>query len=144
MTTVALLDNYLFLAPLIERRVQDALPDVPVEAIEQLSQVEGDKRPTVIYVLWSGERFGDSTPRASAQIVTQDWLVLLRQQHMSLNDKDARAQAAGRHLAHVHKAIAGWTPDGAVKPFRRVQGRAPNYTKTDGLFPLTFGIDLYL
>jgi hypothetical protein len=145
MTTPALLANYLFIAPLLEARLQEQIVSVPVEAIEQLAQAGAeDARPTVIYLLWDGDQFGDSTPRGTSQIVSQRWLALLYQRHMSPNDKDARAQAAGRHLSSIHKAVAGWKPEGCERPFRRAQGRSPSYSKTSGLFPLTFEIDLHL
>jgi hypothetical protein len=145
VSNAALASNYLFCGPLLEQRLRESLPGTPVEGIEDLAQAGAeDARQRALFVLWDGDRFGDTALSGRAQIVTQRWLVLLYQRHASPTQRDARAQAAGPVLSTVHQAVAGWAPEGAHRAFKRGPGRAPSYTKASGLFPLTFEIDLTL
>jgi len=149
MSTVAILENYLFLQPLIEQRLRAVLgAELPIEGIEELAQVgETDQRPKVVYVMWAGDAFDDSdagrAQRGASQMVRQRWMVALRIRNVSQVDKAARHKEAGSLLSQIHKAIAGWSPEGVSRAFVRSGNLAPNYTKTS-LYPLGFAIQLTL
>lgn len=138
--------NYLFVGPLIEARLRDQLGALPVEGIEQLSQAidAQDLRPAVAYVMWGGDRFTDTAANGDATTMYQQWVVWLRIRNASAADKDARNKTAGVQLSGLHKALAGFKPDGQHRPLKRTGGPRPNYQTTSGLYPLAFEIQLHL
>lgn len=149
MSNAALLADYLFVGARVRQRLAETLPSVPVEGIEELVQLGAeDMRSRAVFVLWGGERFDASaTGRAGAgtsQLLTQSWLVWLHVRHASQVDRDARNTVAGPLLATIHKALAGWTPEGAHRPLLRGASRTPSYRKTNALYPLGFDITLTL
>lgn len=151
MSNAALAADYLFLAPLIEQRLREEIAEgVPVEGIEQLSQVvdAAELRPFVMYVMWGGDRVpqveGARSGQGASQVLYQRWIVWLRVRNASTADKAARNLAAGPLLSAIHKAIAGWVPGGAFKPFLRAQGVPPDYKAASGMYPLAFEINLVL
>jgi len=150
MSSTALLANYLFLQPLIEQRLQAELGgELPVAGIESLTQAgDADQRQKVIYVMWAGDAFDESdagrAQRGASQMVRQRWMVALRISNVGQTDMAARNKEAGPLLSRIHSALAGWTPEGAGRPFVRAGALAPNYTKASGLFPLGFAIQLTL
>jgi hypothetical protein len=146
----ALQSDYLFLGRLIAARLRTELgSELPVESVEQMADAVDarDVRPSVVYVVWSGERFGDrDAQRAGSAIkVQQLWTVWLRVRHQAVANADGRAEAAGPILAKIHAALHGWTPEGThERALWRVQAPRPNYTQTSGLYPLTFDVNLAL
>lgn len=151
MSNPSLVADYLFIGPLIERRLQEELdPGTPVEGIERLSQARDaqDLRALVVYVMWGGDRFdGGDAGRAgggTSQRLFQRWIVWVRVRNASQAAKDARNAGAGPLLSVVHKALAGWEPEGALRKLVRTQGPAPDYQAASGLYPLAFEINLAL
>lgn len=150
MSTPDLLANYLSLQPRIEQRLREQLGNnIPVEGIEELGQAGmEDRRPQVVFVYWAGDRFDESDTgragRGASQILRQRWLVLIYVRNDSQLNRDARNQAAGALLSSVHKALAGWQPDGVARTFTRANGPAPDYTRASGMLPLGFEITLTL
>lgn len=142
--------DYLFLGPLIEERVRAVVPDLDsVDGIEALSQaVETNVVAQRVFVQWGGEQFNTTDAGRSGgganQIVTHTWVVILAKRHASQTDRSARNHSAGATLSALHKALAGWTPEGAYKPLRRANGPKPNYNANVALYPLSFSIDLSL
>ena len=148
MSALLLLD-YLFLGPLITERLRAVVTGLDqVDGIEELAQAsEAKVIGSRAFVLWDGESFAGEPGRAGGgarQIVTHTWTVLLAVRNASQVDPAARNTSAGPHLSAIHKALAGWTPDGVFRPFIRVNGRKPNYRANVALYPLTFSIDLTL
>jgi len=47
-------------------------------------------------------------------------------------------------LTQLHKALAGWQPEGCARTFTRCNGLVPDYTRASGLYPLAFEITLTL
>lgn len=144
-----LLLDYLFLQPLIVARLSAEVADLDqVDGIEELATAtEAKVIGTRAFVLWDGETFAGDSGRAgggSRQIVTQTWSVLLAVRNASQVDPAARNASGGVHLSNIHKALAGWTPQGTYRPFVRTNGRKPNYRANVALYPLTFSIDLTL
>lgn len=145
----ALAADYLFIGPLIEQRLRAQLPDIPVDLCETVEQVlAADKRQRVLMVLWASDRV-DSNPdgqaRAGAsQMLHQRWLVMLGLANAG-RTADARNLAAGPVLSQVHKALAGWTPEGAGRALRRANAPLqPTFTSTKAVYPLGFEVTLTL
>ena len=150
MSNAALLADYLFLGPMIEAQLLAAVPNVPVEGIETMSQARDDQdlRAQVLYVMWGGDRFDTSASGVSSnglsQKIAQRWIVWLKVRNTSAANKDARNAGAGPLLSAVHKALAGWKPEGVFRTLIRTQGPAPDYQAASGLYPLSFEINLVL
>lgn len=149
MSLPDLANDYLFLAPLIEQRIKDTVANVPVDVCETAAQVlAADKRSQVVMVLWAGDRF-DASDRGRAgagaqQILTQRWLVMLGISSAAPTP-DARNTRAGPLLSQLHKALAGWTPQGAYRPFVRANAALqPTFTSNKAVYPLGFEITLNL
>lgn len=150
MSNAALLADYLFLGPLIEEQLAAQVANVPVEGIETMSQARDDQdlRARVLYVMWGGDRFDTSSTgtasNGSSQKLMQRWIVWLKVRNTSVANKDARNAGAGPLLSAVHKALAGWRPEGSQRALLRTQGPAPDYQAASGLYPLSFEINLVL
>ena len=146
MATLAIHSDHLFAGEQIRLRLREQMPaDLPIEGIEQLAQAgAGDLRQRVIYVMWDGERISGVAARGATAEVVQTWLVLLHMSHVRQIDKDARNSKAGPLLSQLHKALAGFTPDGAFKALERVNAGRPSYTAQSALYPLAFELTLGL
>lgn len=145
MANPAMLADYLFLQALIEARLAQVLGDaLPVHGVEQLAQVtEANLVRDTLFVLWDGERFNDEAGAGTSTMVTHRYTVFLAKKN-ARQAKDARNESAGPVLSQIHKALAGWSPEGAMRPFKRANGRQPNYRASVALYPLTFAINLTL
>ena len=145
----ALAADYLFLGPLIARRLEAEVPDIPVDVCETAEQVfAADKRPYVLMVMWVGDRFleseGGRAVNGASQVMYQRWLVLLALNHVG-KEKDARHLKAGPWMSLVHKALAGWTPEGAARSMRRATAAMrPDITPQKAIYPMGFEISLTL
>ncbi len=139
----ALHADYLFAAPLIKARLEEQVPDTPVEVCETVEQLlAADRRECVVMVMWAGERFGAGV--ATHQQVSQRWLVILALNNVGLLP-DARQVRAGPMLSRLHRALAGWKPEGAVRSFERAQAdMRPDIRPQKALYPLGFELSLNL
>lgn len=130
--------DYLALRPLLAQRVNGVV-GLPVKSVELLGQLDTEQiNQDCAFVLWYGDRFPDSAAGGRSVMCAQQWIVVLGVRNLSQVDKAGRDERAGPLLSQVHTAIAGWTPDGFFRPFRRVSGPRPTYRKGAGLYPLTF------
>lgn len=154
MGTPALLLDYLFAGAAIEQRLRSQVAELAgadaVRAVDQLAQaVERSITGPTAFVLWEGDAF-DTGERGRAaggtsQIVRQQWTVLLAVRHAGQKAPGAaRNESAGPLLAAIHKALAGWIPEGAFRPLQRTQGRRATYTANVALYPLAFDLPLTL
>jgi len=145
-----MLANYLFLQPLIEARLKaEVAGGMPVEGIEELAQAgKEDQRPFVIFVYWAGDRFDETEAgragRGTSQMMRQRWFVILYARNAAQANRDARNASVGALLTQLHKALAGWQPEGCARTFTRCNGLVPDYTRASGLYPLAFEITLTL
>jgi hypothetical protein len=145
----ALVDDYLFIGPLIVARLAAEVADIPVDLVERPEQVlEADKRQRVIMVMWAGDRFveGESGRAAggASQALRQRWLVIFATNNVG-KAAAARTQGAGPVLSSVHRALAGWTPEGAARPMQRANAPLqPTFTQAKAVYPLGFEIALTL
>lgn len=136
--------DYLFLQPLIIKRLADQVPELPVDGAERMSQsFENDMRPMAVWVVWGGDRFAADAPQG-ASFCRQGWLILLAMRNVA-QTPDARNSAAGPWLAKLHQALNGWSPTGqpGAAKFARVQGPKPDYKSVSALYPLMFEIPLH-
>lgn len=138
MGLAALEQDYLFVLPLIQARLADQVPDVPVEVVETAEQVfAADKRQLVLMVMWAGEGIGQA-----GRVSAQRYLVMLAVQNVS-PVKDARQTAAGPVMSQVHAALNGWVPRGAVNKMRRATAAMrPDIRKDKALYPMGFELEL--
>lgn len=149
MGTPALAADYLFLGPLIQARLTQQLPDLPVDVCERSEQVlAADKRQRVLMVMWAGDAIDETDAgRArdgASQAMRQRWMVALGLNNVG-KVADARHVAAGPVLSRVHQALAGWTPDGCVRALRRANApMRPLFTDSKAVYPLGFDIPLTL
>lgn len=138
----ALAADYFFMGPLIKARLEDQVPDIPVDLCETADQVlAADRRVAVLMVMWAGDRFVDTEGgRASAgasQSLHQRWLVALGINNVGAGD--ARNVRAGPTISKVHKALAGWTAEGAARPLRRANAALmPQFTPQKAIYPMGF------
>jgi hypothetical protein len=145
MATLPIHSDHLFAGEQIRQRLQEKMPDLPVDGIERMAQAgKEDLRQRAAYVMWDGERFSSVVPSVGTVDVVQTWLVVLHVRHASALDKDARNGMAGPLLSRLHKALAGWTPEGAFRPLQRVNGGRPSYTAQSALYVLAFELPLGL
>lgn len=153
MSNSALLLDYLFAGALIRARLRDQVAGLAaqdsVRGIETLAQaVEKSISAPTAFVLWEGDNVDASEAgRAGggrSQVLRQQWTVLLAVRNATQNDPDARNESAGPYLGAIHKALAGWAPEGSPRPFVRAAGRKANYTANVGLYPLSFELQLHL
>jgi hypothetical protein len=149
MALPALLEDYLFIGPLLRERLLAEVPDVPVDLCETVDQVlAADRRERVLMVMWAGDAFPD-TPGSEAGAgksvaFRQRWLVLLALNNVSAA-RTARNDRAGALLSQVHKAVSGWAPDGAHRPFRRANAPLrPDINQAKAIYPMGFEIQLNL
>ena len=145
MTPNPLHQDYLFMGALIARQLTEQLPDMPVEGVAELAQIvdSQDQRTHCAFVLWAGDRFVDTALGGAANVVNQQWDVWLRLRN-DARFQQSPADEAGPYLSKLHRALAGWRPEGLHRPMRRTSGPRPNYTKLSGMYPLTFEITLNL
>lgn len=149
MALQALLDDYLFLAPLVQARLADQVGDLPVDVVETVPQVlAADRRERVLMVMYAGDAFDpNEAARAgggTSQMLRQRWLVLLALNNVAAK-ADARQSRAGPTLSQVHRALAGWTPPGVPRPFRRANAPLrPDINERKAIYPMGFEIQLNL
>jgi hypothetical protein len=141
----AFVADYLFIGPLVEARLRQELGDqIDVRSVDELPQVvEGNLTRDTVFVVWMGERVVDEAGRGASTQIEQRWVVLVAIKSSSQQDA-ARTNKAGALLSQSHKAVCGWTPEGAGRAFTRASGIAPRYLPGKGLYPLTFSISLAL
>jgi hypothetical protein len=142
MANAALLSNYFFAQAIIVARLQEALPQLPVRAIDSLATAtDNDVRDCVAYVLFEGERFTDEQGNGLRNMVRQRYSVMLGLEHKRQNDEATGNAQAGQLLSSLHNAISGYTHEQLLtRTFKRTTGRAPIYTPGAALYPLTFEI----
>jgi hypothetical protein len=153
VSTPALLLDYLFVRPLIVARLAQQVSVFAqpgsVKGVEELADAieRGVSAPTA-FVFFAGDVFDTSEQgRASngrSQIVQQQWCVVLVVRNADQIDGAARDTLAGPLMSTIHKALAGWVPDGSARPFVRVPGARATYNKNVAAYPLTFGLSLNL
>jgi hypothetical protein len=146
MANASMLNDYLFLQGLIEARIASQIGDqVGVEPVNQLEEIAGKNLPRdTVFVYWDGERIPDDASGGASTMTQQLYTVLLAKRN-ARQVKGALNESAGPMLSALHRALAGWTPAGAMRPFRRSSaGRRPYYGANVALYPLTFSISLTL
>lgn len=150
MATPALLDDYLFIGPLLQARLREQIavfaPAGAVGGVKEMAEAATRAiHAPQAYVLWDGDGFatGDSGRAGTRSLaISQKWTVFVAVRHADQHQPDAVNEAAGPLLSAVHRAIHGWTPEGAFRPFSRVGGRRPVYRTNDGTYPVSFEISL--
>lgn len=151
MPNPALLLDYLFVGPLIEARLGAEITDVRwqfVEHPEQIKEPAAGGAPSG-FIYWFGEKVDESPDgragSGASQLSTFSWAVVLMVRSASQVKADARVAIAGPVLSRIHRALSGWTPEGALRPLRRTNGPRPSFEPGGtSLFPQTFSVTLAL
>lgn len=135
--------DYLALGPLIAQRLRDQVGAlqmvVELQAADDLeSELRG--RRAAAFVVYDGDRLGDSAGRGQAQTIWQRWLVVLAVRNARGADSgDGVRDAAGPLITRLLAALQGWQPDGTGhRPLARVAAPAPGYSPAFAFYPLAF------
>jgi hypothetical protein len=140
-------EDYLYLQPLIAQRLREQMPNLVAYGVQSMDQILATElRQPVAFVLWDGERFADAARAGGSTISAQRWAVMLAVANANQDAQDAPLNnEAGPLMAGIHKALAGWEPEGiAGRSFKRVNGRSPIYSPNAGIYPLTFEASINL
>jgi len=136
-----MITNWLGAGSLIVARLRDKVPALAhVTTLSSLAELESltVHSPTA-FVIWQGDNLGDTSARGYAQMVVQQWMVVIAVR--SARDVDTGAgilDLAGVLVTDVLRALMGWQPTPDYRPFVRVQSPAPGYNVVFGYFPLSF------
>jgi hypothetical protein len=144
MGLAALKQDYLFVLPLMQARLADQVPDIPVDIVETVEDVlAADHRANVLMVMYAGELVTANAARVSTAL-THRYLVLVALSNVA-KGTNSRNRKAGPLMSATNQALVGWTPEGAATPMRRASTPTrPDFTKTKALYPMAFEIDLNL
>jgi hypothetical protein len=98
-----------------------------------------------VFVIYDGDRLGDSAGRGQAQNVQQRWLVVLAARNATQGDGGAALQGeAGILLSKLLAALQGWAPSAEHRPLRRVAAPRPGYSPAFAFYPLAFECQITL
>ncbi len=126
------IDNYLALGPLIVSRLQDQVQEATVSLSWGIPVLVENPLSPAIVVLLEEDQPAEEISRGRTQKVVQTWLVLV-----VIRDAD---DVAGQMISSVYKALAGWSPDAAFYPLKRVKSPNKPDISPNGVsyFPLSF------
>lgn len=106
-----------------------------------LAGVDEQKQLTpAVFVLYDGDRLGDSAGRNSGQMIYQKWLLIVAVRNVKgqKTGKGARDEA-GPIITKVLDAMLGWSPGTDYQPMQRVVAPRPGYSPGGyAYFPLAF------
>lgn len=127
----------------IRDRLAGAMPELKqVRLAASLAEI-ADWQPSspAVWVVWGGDRIGDTGGSGRAQIVRQEWIVAL----IVRNVRDVASgggvvEEAGPLVSRLLALLMGWTPDAPVgcRPLERINAPAPGYGAGYGYFPVAF------
>lgn len=130
--------NYFAVGEELVKRLAE-LPDIKaVLSARDIEAVQDNQVPTPsVMVLFAGEAPTDTSFASDAQLVAQRWLLEVVISNHS-GSADGELAEAGYLIARVIEKLQGWTPAGAIEPFRRIAAPAPSYPGKVSLYPLVF------
>ncbi len=136
-----MLADYLAAGALIVARLTTWLPGVSAvrQAAARQAVNESALGAMTVLVVYDGDRLGDEAGRGRAQIVHQQWLVLLAVRHATQGDGGAaQASLAGPLLSRLLEALSGWAPSAEHRPLTRISAPRPVHTPGFTYYPLAF------
>lgn len=137
--------DYLFAQTDICQRINELYPALNAAPIDEMARItEQQIASPRAFVAWAGEVIADDAGDGRRVLSRQKFTVLLLVRHAQQGDAGKRNAVAGPWLANLHTALAGYKPEGAHRPLRRVSGTAPNYPASVGIYPLTFELSISL
>jgi hypothetical protein len=133
-----MIDNFLFLEPLIVARLQEHLPsDVQVLTAPALADMaEAGRRLPAVFVVYDGYQVAEDNP--GFLTVTQTWVTWAAVRNSAnLREGAPAREDAGSLLHQMRVALSRWKPEGA-KPLRLSAAPNPIYTDGHAYFPLAW------
>ncbi len=133
--------DYLSAGAAIVARLEAWLPGVSAvrQAPSRAAVNESALGSLAVLVVYDGDRLGDEAGRGRAQIVHQQWLVLLAVRHAAQGDGGAaQAALAGPLLSRLLEALSGWPPSPEHRPLIRIAAPRPAHTPGFTYYPLAF------
>ncbi len=136
-----MLPDYLAAGPLLIERIRAALP--ALRAVLPAGDLAGIGEAAIqspsVFVLFDGDRLGDSAGRGQAGIVHQRWMIVLAVRNARQGDGGAALLAdAGPLLAALLAALMGFQLSADHRPLVRVSAPAPGYSPALAYYPLAF------
>ncbi|MFT0211829.1 hypothetical protein VQ643_04335 [Pseudomonas sp. F1_0610] len=139
------MDDYLFLEDLLIARIQQQVPELTVQGIADLADVDQSALSTpsafVVYLGdWVPQGASHQGGQKTIQTVTQNWAVVLCVSYGdSAGDGYGARRLAGPYLGQLLATLTGWKPAQDVAPLVRAAQQAPT-DYIDGYFyyPLVF------
>lgn len=136
-----MINDWLCASGLIRARITAQVPEILiVEPAVGLQDIEARclQNPSA-FVLYDGDRIGDTAGRGQAQIIHQRWLVVLAVRNLrDIPGGSGVMEQAGSLLAKLLLHLQGWAPSPDHRPLTRVQGPLPGSSVGWGYFPLAF------
>ncbi len=134
--------HYLSAESIISARIEDQVPGLrAVLPVADLAGVtEAQQVTPAVYVIYDGDRIGQSAGRGVSQQIHQRWIAVVAVR----NARDQRAGAAAREEAGplidaLLAALDGWAPSLLHQPLVRISGPGPAFTPGGfGYFPFVF------
>ena len=134
--------SYLAIGEQIVARLRDQVPELlEVYTPSEIGDAEESSQITpCCHVVYGGDTVADDAGRGQANIVTQQWFVILAVRHSAsqLNDTLELQKEAGLIIPKILKALQGWQPAGSVMPLVRVNASPPVYQSTCAYYPFAF------
>ena len=151
-----MLPDYLAAGPLLIERIRAALPALravlpagglarifaealPYSPADLAGIGEAAIQSPSVFVLYDGDRLGDSAGRGQAGIVHQRWMIVLAVRNARQGDGGAALLVdAGPLLAALLAALMGFQLSADHRPLVRVAAPAPGYSPALAYYPLAF------
>lgn len=137
----ASLADYLAAGPLLVARVKDQVAGLRhVLPATELSAMKETGLPSPsAFVIYDGDRLGDSALRGQSRVVYQRWLVVLAVRNATQGDGGQAIQdEAGPLLSSILGALQGHILSPDHRPLIRVQAPKPGYSAAFAYYPLAF------
>lgn len=137
----ASLADYLSAGALIIARLKDRVPGLrqvlPATALSTLTET-GAQSPAA-FVLYDGDRLGDSAMAGRQRVIHQRWLVVLAVRNATQGDGGKAMQdVAGPLISEILGVLQGHALSADHRPLMRVAAPRPGYSPAFAYYPLAF------
>lgn len=132
--------NHLALESSLIAALRERVPALrAVSGAADLANIKESAAPSpAVFVLYDGERIGETSHDRRQQVVMQRWLVVLFVKHAGQDGGVALRATAGELLTSIIAALSGFQPGFLFSPLLRVNAPRPGYTPAAGWFPLAY------
>lgn len=134
--------SYLAIGEQIVARLKDQVSDLlEVYTPSEIGDAEESSQITpCCHVVYGGDTVADDAGRGQANIVSQQWFVILAVRHSAsqLNDTLELQKEAGLIIPKILSALNGWQPESSTRPLKRVAASPPVYATTCAYYPFAY------